>query len=76
MAETSDLHLGSLHREMSSPFLISQVRTSSFAGTTARPALVRDVLLLSGVHMAFAVPEATIPKVRRCSNRLYCRILC
>jgi hypothetical protein len=55
---------------------MSQVRISSFAGTTARPApVVRDELVAamegSVVQTAFAVPEATIPKVLRCSQRLF-----
>lgn len=53
----------SCHRERSSPVLIDQHRTSSFAPTYALPAPVeRAVLVLSGVQMELEVAVQTVPK--------------
>lgn len=55
---------------------MSQVRTSSFAGTIARPAPVeRETVDVEGVwsavQMALEEPVQTTPKVDRCSQRLF-----
>jgi hypothetical protein len=67
IAVTCDLQLLSFHRLNSSPFLISQHRTSSFAGTMALPAPVFREVSVSADQIAFDVLELTRPKIFDCS---------
>jgi hypothetical protein len=69
MAVTCDLQSSSFHRFRSSPFLMSQHKTSSFAATTARPEPVLRVEEFdpSAAQTIFDVLELTSPKEFECS---------
>ena len=70
IAVTGALHRSSFQRLRSSPFFISQQRTSSLAATTAWPALVP--LRSLACQTMFDVAEATTPKDLACSYLLQC----